>query len=90
VSPTTKGQGAERWTAVAKSAAEVRQECSKGYRKKGEGAVDLYKKALGVVAEELCVIKGLKNKGFAESNIESWHWETKKLLQKGKVRAFLD
>jgi hypothetical protein len=72
---------------LARRAAELRQDCSKPYRKTARAATDLYKAALTLAAAEISLGKQLRDKEFAEREIEAWFSEMKKLEAKEKVSA---
>eukprot|EP00884_Botryococcus_braunii_P010821 jgi/Botrbrau1/19740/Bobra.0831s0001.1 len=85
VAPATKSENREKWRDLARRAAELRQDCSKAYRKTERGATDLYKKALGLAAAELKQSKNLLNGEYADLSIEAWFADMKKLEAKEKV-----
>jgi hypothetical protein len=87
MAPATKAWERERWQGLARRAAELRQDCSKPYRRTARAATDLYKSALTLAAAELRLGKQLRDKDFAEMEIEAWFSDMKKLEAKEKVSA---
>eukprot|EP00884_Botryococcus_braunii_P019884 jgi/Botrbrau1/657/Bobra.0161s0045.1 len=93
VAPATKNENREKWRELARRAAELRQDCSKAYRKTERGATDLYKKALALAADELKQGKNLVNGEYADLSIEAWFSDMKKLEAKekaGEIIGLLD